>query len=366
MSIVAASHAHRFTRAIKITNIRVTDEMPGLRDYEVCLLKLVDKVTNGSKIVINETGTAVTFVPGQLTGGKISHDCVTTRSVVYYLEVVAALAPFCKDPVILQLKGSTHDEFDNSVDIFRSVTVPLLAKLGVGNDEATQLSFKIVTRGSGKNAKGCVIFTCPIVTFLAPVDLVKEGLVKRVRGVFWSAKMNREFSVRFVESARSVLNKCVEDVWIYSENLKESDQPCFGASLMSETDYGFFKGVCAVEPEPDNAEKLGKSMAKQLLCEIDSAGIVDESHQWLVCLFMALSQDHKVSKALIGNQLTPYTIEFLRNVQKFLLVRFTLNRLPVADAVESDEVDTPTATATGPIQLECIGVNLCNTAKRTI
>ena len=120
---------------MKITGIRLADEMPGLRDYEVSLLKLVDKLTNGSKVYINETGTSVSFTPGQLTGGKVSHDCVTSRSVVYYLHVVAALAPFCKDPLVLQLKGSTHDEHEASVDVFRSVTIPLLQKLGIVNDE---------------------------------------------------------------------------------------------------------------------------------------------------------------------------------------------------------------------------------------
>ena len=335
-------------RGVKINSIRVSDEMPGLRDYEVSLLKLVDKVTNGSKVSINETGTSVSFIPGQLTGGKISHECSISRSVVYYLEVVAALAPFCKDPLILQLKGSTHESIDNSVDIFRSVTVPLLAKLGVANNEEAKLSFKIVTR-SCREASGIVIFTSPTVKFLAPLDLVKEGLVKRVRGVFWSSKMNREFSVRFVESARSVLNKCIEDVWIYSENVTNTTMPCIGASIMSETDYGYFKGVCALETDPALAETLGKAMGQALLKEIDLGGICDQSHQWLVCLFMALAQDHKVSTCTIGSELSASAVEFIRYVQTFLLVRFNVTRKPE-----------------GPIQLECIGVNLANTARRTI
>ena len=348
-----------FHRPIKITNIRLNDEMPGLRDYEVSLLRLVEKVTNGSEIVINETGTAVQFIPGQLTGGKVLHECSQSRSVIYYLEVVAAIAPLFKDPLILQLRGSTHDGNDNSVDIFRSVTVPLLQKLGVANNEESQLSFKVVSRGYGPNSAGTVIFTCPTVRFIAPIESTTEGLVKRVRGVFWSARMNREFSVRFVESARSILNKCIEDVWVYTENVKESSEPVYGASLMSETDYGYFKGVSAVDTDPSNADKLGVSLAKQLLCEIASEGIVDESHQWLVCLFMALSQDHKVSKAVIGSELSSYTSEFIRNIHKFLLVRFKLSRV---DTPEED-ANTPTPSQ-GSIQLECIGINMSNTARK--
>jgi RNA 3'-terminal phosphate cyclase-like protein len=334
--------------------------MPGLRDHEVSLLKLVEKITNGSKIVINETGTAVTFSPGQLTGGKFSHDCSTSRSVIYYLEVAACLAPFCKEPTILQLKGCTHDENDNSVDVFRSVTIPLLTKLGIVNDEFTSLSFKIVSRSCGADTSGCVIFQCPTLRFLAPVDLLAEGLVKRVRGVFWSLKMNREFSSRFVEAARSVLNQCIEDVWVYSEHVKDPTNliaPCYGASIMSETDQSLFKGVCAVETDPDRAEKLGKILAKSLLREISQDGVVDSFHQWIVVFFMALAQDHKISTALIGTEL----------VEQFLLVRFKLNRRQSEGSTEEDsESEGVTTSQQQPILLECIGVNYSNTAKRTI
>jgi RNA 3'-terminal phosphate cyclase-like protein len=355
---------HNLLRPIKITNIRLKDEMPGLRDYEVSLLKLVEKVTNGSTIIINETGTALQFNPGQLTGGKVLHECAQSRSVIYYLEVVAAMAPLCKDSLILQLRGCTHDANDNSVDIFRSVTVPLLQKLGVANSEEAQLSFKVVSRGYGANSSGSIIFTCPTIRCVPPVEQVKEGLVKRVRGVFWSAKMNREFSVRFVESARSILNKCIEDVWVYTENVKESSKPVYGASLMSETDYGFFKGVSWVETDPSNAEALGKTMAKRLLSEIEADGIVDQTHQWLVCLYMALSQDHKVSRATIGSEISSNCAEFMRNIQKFLLVRFKMSRLDTSAQNEEDqEVDTPTAVQ-GAIQLECIGINMTNTARK--
>ena len=280
------------------------------------------------------------------------------------MEVAAALAPFCKEPLILQLKGSTHDEFGHSVDIFRSVTVPLLQKLGVANDENAQLSFKVVTRSYGESADGCIIFTCPIVKFIAPIDLTKEGLVKRVRGVFWSAKMNREFSVRFVESARSILNKCIEDVWIYTENVKNCNEPVYGASVMSETDYGFFKGVNCVSKTPEDADKLGKRLAKQLLRDIDAAGVADDAHQWLVCLFMAMAQDHKVSKVLLGSQLSDTTSEFMRGIQTFLLVRFNLTRVNEHPPEESDDDDE--GQRLGQIHLECIGINMTNIARKAL
>lgn len=43
-------------RTIRIDDIRSRDENPGLRDYEASLLRLLEKVTNGCVVEINETG----------------------------------------------------------------------------------------------------------------------------------------------------------------------------------------------------------------------------------------------------------------------------------------------------------------------
>ena len=52
-------------RAMTISKIRDRDEDPGLKEFEASLVRLVDKITNGSRVEINETGTRITFVPGQ-------------------------------------------------------------------------------------------------------------------------------------------------------------------------------------------------------------------------------------------------------------------------------------------------------------
>ncbi len=43
-------------KPIRIDDIRSDDENPGLRDYEASLLRLLEKITNGCIIEINETG----------------------------------------------------------------------------------------------------------------------------------------------------------------------------------------------------------------------------------------------------------------------------------------------------------------------
>lgn len=118
-------------------------------DYEVSLLRLFEKISNGSLIEISHTGTAVLFKPGVLTGGPISHDCPLSRSVGYFLEPIVALAPFSKKPLMLTLKGITTDDKDLGVDLIRTVTLPTLAIFGVEDG----VEFKVCTSKASQGLK---------------------------------------------------------------------------------------------------------------------------------------------------------------------------------------------------------------------
>jgi RNA 3'-terminal phosphate cyclase-like protein len=61
------------------------------------------------------SGTSIFYKPGLLIGGTVDHDCSVQRSVGYFLESVVCLAPFCKRPLKLTLRGVTNDSEDPSV-----------------------------------------------------------------------------------------------------------------------------------------------------------------------------------------------------------------------------------------------------------
>lgn len=69
----------------------------------------MDKITNGSRIELNETGTNLYYNPGLLYGGEFEHDCNIQRGIGYYLEGIMILAPFCKNTVNVKLKGITNN-----------------------------------------------------------------------------------------------------------------------------------------------------------------------------------------------------------------------------------------------------------------
>ncbi|CAG8492700.1 11134_t:CDS:2, partial [Scutellospora calospora] len=166
-------------KTVKIDKIRSEDSNPGLQDFEASFLRLLDKVTNGSIIEINYTGTSVLYKPGIITGGNISHDCGAARAIGYFLEPMIALAPFSKDQFNLTLSGITNDNVDTSMDIMRTAVLLQLRRFGI--EEGLEL--KILKRGAPPLGGGEVNFKCPIVKALKPMQFTDEGRIKRIRGV---------------------------------------------------------------------------------------------------------------------------------------------------------------------------------------
>jgi len=66
-------------------------------------------------LYVASTGTTLFYKPGLLAGGPIDHDCNPQRSIGYYLEAVILLAPFCKKPIRLTLRGVTNHRHDPMV-----------------------------------------------------------------------------------------------------------------------------------------------------------------------------------------------------------------------------------------------------------
>ncbi|RHY92008.1 hypothetical protein DYB35_001666, partial [Aphanomyces astaci] len=249
-------------RRIRIDNIRGDSEEPGITEFEANFLRLLDSITNGSQIEINETGTVLKYTPGFIVGGTIEHDCGTKRAIGWFLEALVALAPFAKRPLVATLKGITNDDVDASVDFFKAVTIPLIKQFGL--DEG--LDFKVKKRGAPPLGGGEVIFRCPTVRQLKSIHLIEEGFIKRIRYVHALCRRH----IHIISYSTSPI------------------QTLDNTNLIMGS---IFKDVA--------------SMASHLLCEeIQKGGCVDTSNQCLALLLMTLSPED-VSKVRFG-KLTPY------------------------------------------------------------
>ncbi|XP_076115690.1 RNA 3'-terminal phosphate cyclase-like protein [Mytilus galloprovincialis] len=346
-------------KSVKIKKIRARDDDPGLKEFEASFIRLVDKVTNGSKVVISETGTSLLYQPGILIGGKIEHDCNPQRGIGYFLEGLICLAPFTKTPLRATLRGVTNDQTDPSVDLIKLSTLPVLKRF-LGTDEFLEL--KIVKRGAAPEGGGEIFFTCPCRQKLRPLQYTDPGKIKRIRGVAWSVRVSPVTNNRIIEAARSILNKFIPDIYIYTDHYKGSHSgksPGYGLTLVAETLNGTFLTAEVVSnPKgtgPSVPEDVGINGAKLLLEEIYRGGCVDSNNQALTALFMVLGQQD-VSKVQIG-ELSPYMIQFLKHIRDFFQVMFKI------ETEKKTEENEDLQLGGDKLILTCVGVGYANVSK---
>lgn len=315
-------------KPIRIDDIRAHDENPGLRDYEASLLRLIEKVTNGCIIEINETGTSLRYKPGFVHGGTLEHDCGTSRAIGYFLEPLVLLALFGRRPLNISLRGITNDPLDPGADTWRTVTLPLLRHL-TGIDDGFEL--KVVRRGAPPGGGGEISLRVPIAKVLPPVSLLEEGMVKRVRGVAYSMRVSPQNTNRMVDGARGVINSLLADVFIFTDHMsgKEAgNSPGYGLTLVAETTTGRMisaetsAGEAGADAEDMVPEDLGVRAAHALLEEVRRGGVVDGAHQGLLLTMCALGPE-EVNEVRLG-PLTPYAVSTLRHLREFFGVQFSV------------------------------------------
>ncbi|XP_020590609.1 probable RNA 3'-terminal phosphate cyclase-like protein isoform X1 [Phalaenopsis equestris] len=349
---------------ILVEDIRSEFTSPGLRPYEVSLLRLLEKISDDCTVEINDTGTKLRYKPGVLIGGKsVVHDCGLSRSIGYFLEPLIVLGLFGKRALCIRLKGITNDSKDPSVDTFRTTTLHILKHFGVSLDG---LELKIESRGAAPLGGGEVVLVVPIVpSSLTATTWIDEGMVKRIRGVTFSTRVSPQFGNRMVFAARGVFNRLLPDVHIFTDHRSGQSggrSPGYGISVVAETTTGCLISADMAVSHPKteidalmnfeekselmSPEDVGTQVASILLEEIEGGGVIDSSHQGLLFLLCALCPPD-VSKVRVG-KLTPYSIGTLRNIRDFLGVKFVIKPEPT----------------TNTVILKCVGCGLKNMSRK--
>lgn len=214
---------------------------------------MVEQISNGVRIDINEAGTRLDFTPGSLHGGSIVCTFSKVRPISYYLEMLLCIAPFTKHPVSAILRGITH-YFDEkrgrtskakkrskssgndanveakyisypSCDALAALCIPILEAF-LGNDSSKEVILKVRKRGVLPDGGGEVLFECGTRTQLRAVRFLNETAtekpvrVRRIRGVAWTARVAPTVSARLIDSARAVLNQCCADVYVTAQHCR--------------------------------------------------------------------------------------------------------------------------------------------------
>lgn len=317
-------------KPIRIDDIRPDDQEPGLNEAEVSFLRLLEKLTNGTTVEISYTGTSLLFVPGTLTGGHITHQTPSSSSVGYFLTPILAIAPFCKHDLTLVLKGITSHHDSLSVDILRVSGLPTLG-IWLG-EHAGKLELKITRRGHPPEGGGECCFRCPSVKFIKPgISLNESGRISKIRGIAHSARVSPQLANRLVASARSVLNRYIPDIYIYTDVYRGDESgksPGYGLTLLGTSTTAALYTAEALSYPTSTPEDLGILAARRLLKQISRGGCIDQGFEWLGLLFLLLSPETDVGRIRIGGPITEALVVWIRDLKQVFGVQFKLKPVP--------------------------------------
>ncbi|KAF2259688.1 RNA-3'-phosphate cyclase family protein [Lojkania enalia] len=315
-------------RPIRISNIRSNSPThQGLQPHEVSFIRLLDSITNGSKIEFGMSGSTLVYRPGLITGSaeglgasngvlnhEISKEC-RTRGITYFLIPLCLLAPFSKSPFNILFTGpgcitSATSSGDPSIDTLRTAILPLYKNFGVDRNLEIRILRRSCAPSRGKLAGGEVHFVFPHqIRLPRTLHLLNAGWVKRIRGVAYAIGVSGSNNARAIDAARGVLNKFVPDTYIFSDvssapllpSPSDSNDPSgktkgavgFGLSLVAESSTGCFYSSDVASP-PDGGttpEDVGKQGAYQLLETISQGGCVEKCAATTVLVLMGMGSE---------------------------------------------------------------------------
>lgn len=227
-------------KSIKIEDIRVSEKEPGLKskffyllDYETYFLDfVVDHLTTGSRVKIEDHGRSVLFYPGVVLGGQIDFDCGVDASIVYFLEPVLFIAPFSRHPIQLKLSGKTFGEGYISIDAFRFQHLELLKKFNCD----IKTSLKIIKRCFSKSGQSLVEFRCNTVRSIKGFSFASSEKILKIRGLVATANISPQIASRMIAAIKKTLNSFCSDIYIASDHFKNSDGERYLSSYLELLD----------------------------------------------------------------------------------------------------------------------------------
>ncbi|AET38557.1 rRNA-processing endoribonuclease Ecym_3043 [Eremothecium cymbalariae DBVPG len=321
-------------KAIKIEKIRSDDLNPGLKDYEVSFLRLIDGVTNGSVVEISYTGTTVIYKPGIIVGGSYTHNCPNSKPVGYFVEPLLYLAPFSKKKFSIVFRGMTSSHGDAGVETIKWGLMPVMEKFGV-----RECALHTLKRGSPPIGGGEVhLVVDSLIAQPITMHALEKPVISAITGVAYSTRVSPSMVNRMIDAAKSVLKKVpcevniTADVW-RGENSGKS--PGWGLTLVGETKKGWRYSAEAIGDGGDVPEDIGTKVAYELLEEISKCGVVDRNQLPLALVYMVIGKEDIGRLRISKDQIDERFIRLMRDIKQIF---GTEAHLKSVDEVDSDDM----------------------------
>ncbi|MGF3554879.1 MAG: RNA 3'-terminal phosphate cyclase [Thermoplasmatota archaeon] len=253
--------------SIKIINIRANRPDPGIKAQHYIAIKSVKELCNAETTGLDVGSSTLTFIPGDLKGGKYKFDIGTAGSIILVFQTCILASLKSKEPVTIKLTGGTDVKWAPTWDYFKNVFISLLKNLGLLVD------INLIKRGYYPKGGGEAEITIYPVSDFKQLTPEKEQKFSEVHGVIHISNLPDHISTRIKHSAIKELLKynLKEDIIIEKTN---SFSPGTGIVLWVKSNDTVI-GSTVLGEKNLTAEEVGKKVVKNLLAEIESGANFD-------------------------------------------------------------------------------------------
>ena len=254
-------------KPVKITNIRANRPNPGIKSQHYVSIKSIQELCNAKTNGLEIGSLSLSFKPGNFKGGSYNFEIGTAGSITLVFQACILASLKTKEPVTIRLTGGTDVKWSPSWDYFNHVFIPLLQKIGV------TVKANLIKRGYYPKGGGEAEIIINPTKKLLPLKLDKEHEFSEVEGIINIANLPEHISIRIKHAViRNLLKRDLMST--INVEATTSLSPGTGITIWSKTQDTIL-GSTILGERGLSAEEIGKTVAINLLNEMDSRSTLD-------------------------------------------------------------------------------------------
>jgi RNA 3'-terminal phosphate cyclase (ATP) len=275
-------------KGVHITKIRQVRPKPGLAAQHARSLLALGEICDARISGITAGSSEITFVPGQIQGGRYRIEIGTAGSMTLLMQCLLP-ALLCADgPSSLNVLGGTDVQWSPTVDYFKNVFLPALSSFGV------KASLEVLRRGYYPRGQGEVLLQVQPANLKASSLVSTDGWEKSHAGIQTEQNMHHAPNMQNVQSS-SILVQGVSHCSNLPEHVairqaESAEEVLEEAGFMAQIDrevarlpslgsgislWSGCKGASSLGRKGFAAERVGRTAAEELIAELRSSAAVD-------------------------------------------------------------------------------------------
>lgn len=296
-----------------IYNIRAKRKKPGLQPQHLKTVEAFKLLTRARAEGAMLNSKEVAFHPEKncIKNGRFEWDIGTAGSATMLGLAVLPLGFLAQGASAYRITGGIFQDFAPNAYHTKYVLMKILKKISLSAD------LNVVKPGYVPYGAGVIeISVKPLRGEITPLQLTEQGKIVRIEGISLSSNLGESrVSQRMAEECNRVLNKRGLNADIEIINDKSASQKGAALSIWAVTDTGCVIGADMAGRRGRSSEEIGRTVAGNLLEDLDSGATVDRFAADQLIIYAGLSNG--VSRYRIG-RITEHMESNLWMIKDFL------------------------------------------------